>query len=89
MKTRRNLSPDFKAKVALEAIQERASVTELAQRYELHPNQIFQWKKQFLENAHKAFSDNNSKEQDLEKENKKLYERLGRLQVEVDFLKKL
>ena len=54
-KTRRKIDPALKAKIALEAVREQASVADLAQRYEVHPNQICTWKKQLLEHAARAF----------------------------------
>ena len=49
-KTRRKFTSEFKAKVALDALKERSSLAELAKKYELHPNQISLWKKEFIQN---------------------------------------
>ncbi len=89
-KTRRKFSAAFKAKVVLEAIKERYTLSELAQQYELHPNQIALWKKEFLENAKKVFV-NPVKDHALanqEKEREELFRQIGQLKVENDWLKK-
>lgn len=90
MSKRRKLSSKFKTKVVLEALSERSTVQELARRYEVHPNQIAKWKAQFLENAEGIFDKEKKGDEksELEKERKQLYEKVGQLQIEVDFLKK-
>ena len=85
---RREFSSKFKAKVALEAIKERHTLSELAEKYELHPNQITAWKKEFLNNAEEIFAKKTSKKNDTDRELAKLYQKIGQLEIEKDFLKK-
>ncbi len=84
---RRKFSGAFKAKVALEAIKGKETLSELAQRFELHPNQISSWKQEFLERSVSVFEDGkSSKPEELDVE--KLYSKIGQLEMENDFLKK-
>lgn len=84
---RRVFSSEFKARVVIEALKERDSIQQLAQKYEVHPNQISTWKQEFLKNAGAAFEEaGHTTTQDQEKE--KLLARIGQLLVENDFLKK-
>lgn len=89
MKSRRKFTAEFKAKVAIEALKERESVIDLAKRFDLHPNQITNWKREFLDKASFVFSEGlvvSEKTEDKEKQ--KLYEVIGQQKVEIDFLKK-
>jgi len=72
----------------MEAIKERSSLQELASKFELHPNQISSWKREFIENADLAFGPKLEKE-DIDSETEPLYNKIGQLQVENDFLKKV
>ena len=86
---RRRFSGTFKAKVALEAVKGDKSLAELAAKYEVHPNQISQWKKALLSGLPELFSDKRrKKEKRAEDDTSKLYEEIGRLKVESDWLKK-
>ena len=90
-KHRRKFSADFKAKVVLEALKERNTVEELAKKYEVHPNQIHIWKKEFLNNASWVFSSGDRQMEDKkrqEEEREKLYTQIGQQKVEIDWLKK-
>ena len=84
-RTRRNHSPAFKAKVALEALKGERTLADLAQRHDVHPNQIMQWQGQLLERAADVFGAPHSPSQapiDL----KALHAKIGELTLENDFL---
>ena len=89
MKRRRRFTAEFKAKVALEAIRGERTISELATKHQLHPNQITQWKRQAVENLAKAFDDKASDAQvGREAEVTNLHAKIGQLVVERDFLAK-
>lgn len=89
-KTRRKIDAALKAKIALEALRELATVPDLAQRYEVHPNQIYTWKKQLLDNAMRVFDPQAGADAGAshEREIEKLHAKIGQLTVERDFLAK-
>lgn len=83
---RRNHSPAFKAKVALAALKEDQTLSELSQRFDVHPNQIQTWKKQFLEKADCVFGDHEEAQKKREVDVEKLHAKIGQLTMERDFL---
>jgi putative transposase len=88
-KNRRRFSPDYKFRVALEATKGQETLSELASKYGLHPNQISQWKRQLLDSGAEVFSRNGGKEAQAQNaEQSALYEQIGRLKMELEWLKK-
>ena len=86
---RKTFSGKFKAKVALAALKENKTINELASQYEVHPTQIRNWKQKLQQNATEVFSDKKRrKEQEEENLKATLYQQIGQLKVEVDWLKK-
>jgi transposase len=90
-KSRRTFSAEFKAKVAIEAIKEIKTLSELAQIYQVHPNLIGIWKREFLSNAGKVFESGKAESEDIKKlkqENDDLVHQIGKLTVDINWLKK-
>src|SRR6516165_5938077 len=86
---RKRHSAAFKAKVALEAVKQARTVAELAKVFQVHPVQISQWKKQLLDGAESLFGDGRRRERDQsETLQAELYQQIGRLNLEVEWLKK-
>ena len=86
---RRRHGAAFKAKLALEAIKQDKTIAQLSSEYEVHSNQITQWKKRLIQGSPNIFSGKRKKAiQDEEKLQDELYQQIGRLKVELDWLKK-
>ena len=81
---RRNHAAVFKAKVALEAIKGEQTLMDLAERFQVHPNQITEWKKHLLEKASEVFE--KGKRSPIEPDVKELHAKIGRLTMENNFL---
>ena len=87
-KKRTKHSPEFKAKVALAALKNEETISELATRYGVHPNMISNWKKALLERAAEVFETGNQSQKQSEAKIDDLHRLIGKLQVERDFLSK-
>ena len=87
---RRKFSSSFKAKVAIEALREQQTLSELSVKYELHPSEITYWKKQLLSGSEQIFSSGKPLQDKAKQKNEKdeLHKKIGQLTIEVDWLKK-
>lgn len=86
---RKRHSAAFKAKVALEAVKQDRTIAELARQHQVHPVQISQWKKQLLDGLEGLFANGSAgRRPDLERLQTELYEQIGRLQMELAWVKK-
>ncbi len=89
--TRKTFSSEFKAKVAIEAIKEIKTISELSHEFGVHPSQITMWKKAFLSNAGKVFEKSTKEGEQikkLEQEKQELTHQIGEISVENNWLKK-
>jgi len=86
--TRTKHTPAFKAKVALAAVREDETVPALAKRYGVHPNQIYKWKRDFLDHADRVFANGEGKAGVASEREDELLKKIGELTVERDFLAK-
>jgi len=89
MTQRRQYSGELKAKVVIEALKGQRTVNEIASRFGVHPVQVFQWKKQALEELPQVFADRRAIGQRAAAEEKaQLFEQIGRLKMELEWVKK-
>jgi transposase-like protein len=86
---RRSFSAEMKARIALEAIKEQKTIQEIASHYGVHPSQVTSWKRQAIQGAPELFADRRSQpDTSAEALKAELYQQIGQLQVELDWLKK-
>jgi len=89
MAQRRQFTAEFKARLALEVLKEHRTLTEIASENQVHPNLLMQWKRQLLECMPAVFADKRVKEnKEQEALAQQLYQQIGQLKVELDWLKK-
>lgn len=87
-KNRTRYNEDFKAKVAIEALKDQRTISDIAGQYQIHPNQVSKWKSQLMQGAKVIFEDGRTKKKDDKPSEERLYQQIGQLQVELDWLKK-
>ncbi len=87
-KKRNRYTPEFKAKVALEALKGEETMSELAARFQVHPTMISSWKRALIEGAADLFGKGEKSRKQAEAQADDLYRQIGRLKVENDFLSK-
>jgi len=87
-KNRTRHKEEFKAKVAIEALKEQRTISEIAGQYQIHPNQVTKWKNQLMQGAAAIFEDGRTKKKEDKPSEERLYQQIGQLQVELDWLKK-
>ncbi len=88
-KKRRSYTSEFKFRIAVEALKGMKTIAQIAQESQVHPNQVRSWKRQLEEEGSQVFEkDNRRQEQERMRQEEQLYEQIGRLQMEVAWLKK-
>lgn len=88
MVSKRRFSKEFKAKVALAALKEEKTLAELSSEYEVHANMIGRWARQAKRQLPEVFAGKQEKQADKDKLIEELYQRIGQLSMESDWLKK-
>lgn len=88
--SKKSFTSEFKSKVAVEALKGHRTIAELASEFDVHPTQINNWKKQLLDSSKTAFNNKSQlkAQQNEEEERDRLYAQIGKLKVELDWLKK-
>ena len=86
--SRKKYTPEFKAKVAIEALKEQSTMADLAMKYEVSPTMISHWKGDLVKNAGAVFGKQGKSDEDVEKKNQELYAKIGKLEVMLDFAKR-
>lgn len=88
-KRRRNFSGEMKARIALEAIKGQRTIQQIASHFGVHPNQVTTWKRQAIQELPQVFGQTRRRQEEAEEALKaELYQQIGRLQVQLDWLKK-
>ncbi len=87
--TRKKYDAKFKAQVAIEAIKERETLSELAAKFELSPVMISRWKKEFIDNSAAAFDNPVADDAALEKQKDRYLRKIGDLEMQLDFAKRV
>jgi transposase-like protein len=92
MKRRKRYTPNQKAAIVLEVLREERSISQIASEYGVHPNLIYKWKKEGLENFHEVYEDHKQEKRVIQERHQKekeiLYAQIGRLTTQVNWLKK-
>jgi len=87
-RTRKKLTAAFKAQVAIEALKERETLAELSKRFEVHSTMISKWKQEFIGRSSEIFK-TQAPEENFEAEKERLFSKIGQLEMELDWLKKI